>query len=75
MNWKVYGTYTHVTYRNIYCAICNGALEYRMEEQADVPPIRFWTAEIGCDNETIQNLTENYQQLNLSVIVEVITQG
>jgi len=46
---------THITYRNIYCAMCNGALG----EHNDTTPIQhlsFWKAHVVCENETIDDV-------------------
>ena len=61
--WPVTGTYTGITYSNMYCAICNGAvqpvtkdepLEYFDRHKA----LEFWTMKIYCNNKTI-DLVQN----------------
>ena len=62
--WPVTGAYTGITYHNMYCAICNGALDPITDHP--LPPdkynvqkaLQFWTMEIYCDNNTIE-LIEN----------------
>ena len=55
------GTYTGITYSNLYCAICNGALHPFINEKLPEyfdrqKALEFWTMEMYCDNETIEGI-------------------
>ncbi|XP_067949541.1 uncharacterized protein [Watersipora subatra] len=57
--WPVTGTYTGITYSNMYCAICNGALSpvtnNNISEVFDSQKaLEYWTIEVYCDNATIE---------------------
>ncbi|XP_067949548.1 uncharacterized protein [Watersipora subatra] len=57
--WPVTGTYTGITYSNMYCAVCNGALSpvtnNNISEVFDSQKaLEFWTIEVYCDNATIE---------------------
>ncbi|KAF6033438.1 hypothetical protein EB796_008254 [Bugula neritina] len=61
--WPVTGTYTGITYSNMYCAICNGALNPNyggpMGSFDPLLAIEFWTTQIYCTNDTIQEIEKN----------------
>ena len=76
--WPVTGTYTGITYSNMYCAICNGALHPLTEggppESFDsLKALEFWTKEIYCDNSTIMNV-ENEKTIPTADVLQTLVQ-
>lgn len=68
-NWPVTGTYTGITYSNMYCAICNGALDPVTDE---LPingfllskALNFWNVNIVCTNGTADLIEDDTIEIN-----------
>ncbi|XP_067948532.1 uncharacterized protein [Watersipora subatra] len=63
-SWPVTAAHTGVTYRNMHCAICNGALHpitnTKLASLSDPQGrLEFWTMEILCDNNTVERIVED----------------
>ena len=75
-SWPVTASRTGITYKNIYCAVCHGVLDVHNTgfpagigleyDHGDL--IDFWWMAIKCDNETIAEFAENYQNFTFSDI-------
>ncbi|XP_067947983.1 uncharacterized protein [Watersipora subatra] len=66
--WPVTGTYTGITYSNMYCAVCNGALSpvtnNNISEVFDSQKaLEYWTIEVYCDNATIELIESDEEYL------------
>ena len=59
-HWPVTSTHSGITYRNIYCAICNGALELADkpigEGLNNLTTVDFWWSTTRCDIGTLEDL-------------------
>ena len=63
----VSGMNTGITYRNIYCAVCNGAFvshnsiskpgTHKHENANDLSAVQFWWTHIHCPDEVADNLS------------------
>ncbi|XP_067949616.1 uncharacterized protein [Watersipora subatra] len=64
LSWPVSGAYTGITYKNVYCAMCNGALTLITDNDLSgiFDPqlaLEFWTIEVYCTNSTIEMIEQN----------------
>lgn len=63
------GTYTGITYSNLYCAICNGALHPVTDEGPITDfhhrkALEFWNKDIYCIDDTIELIKTGEVQVN-----------
>ena len=65
--WPLRGLTNHLSYKNIYCAICNGVdpyYEMNLYDQewigseetrnSSIPAVEWWPAEINCSSDAIE---------------------
>ena len=75
-SWPVTASRTGITYKTIYCAVCHGVLDVSNSglpadiglEYAYDGLIDFWWIAVKCDNETIAEFAENYENFTFSDI-------
>jgi len=68
----VSSTWTEITYRNVYCAICNGELHERNRTGSTIP-LSFWRLNIRCQNETVTE--ESLEEFSLDKLTNLIYTG
>jgi len=63
-SWMVSSVITEITYKNVYCAICNGEMQRRNITEG-VEPLSFWKVNVRCHNETAM---ESIKHFSLDVL-------
>lgn len=67
-NWMVTSTSTKITYRNVYCALCNGEMQERNITEG-VVPLSFWRVNVRCHNKTV---VESIKHFSLDILRNLI---
>ena len=67
--WLVSSTVTHITYKNVFCAVCNGDINHTQVIQG-VVPLSFWNNHIKCQNETLSESLDNFSVDVLRLLVK-----
>ena len=65
MDWPVTGTYTGITYSNLYCAVCNGAVD-PASDGVELPPpydrlktLDFWWTDVYCGDDVYEKFVNS----------------
>lgn len=77
--WPVTGSYTGITYNNMYCAICNGALQpvvksENLDDFDSLKALKFWQMEIYCLT-SIAELVEDEELIVTPVSLQELLQN
>jgi len=68
-SWMVSSIVTGITYKNIYCAICNGEMQRNITE--GVVSLSFWKVNVRCHNEIAM---ESMKHFSIDVLRNLITE-